>query len=250
MPRRTTAAVALALSSLLLSGCGEAARGLAAYREGRFADAQAAFSAAVEAAGEEASAELHYNRGLAALRAGDHRTAEACAEKAAARGEGEIAALADFLAGNAVFAACEVAARQASTPAAEPFAFDVAIAYAGKAAGFWQRAAMSRLDWPEARRNVERALLKAEELKRKKSQREEERRRAPTPQPKPRPPAPQPAPQGEKRPEEKEAVPQLGQLPPEEVMRLLERLAEKEREKTALRRAQRRERMAGAGRDW
>ena len=101
-----------------------------------------------------------------------------------------------FLRGNVAFADCLVAEKQAATAAAEPFAFDVAIALADKAARLWADAAMSREDWPAARRNVERALLKAAELRRRKSQAEQQRRPDPKPQPKPNP---KPQPEGKKK---------------------------------------------------
>ncbi|MBW2415610.1 MAG: hypothetical protein JRG76_13985 [Deltaproteobacteria bacterium] len=229
---------ALTLLALLLFGCGDP--GGRAYREGRFRDAHEAF----RSAGDDAPAARLFNRALAALRAGDLTEAETAAEAAAARGTPEIAALGDFLRGNAAFERCLMAERQASTAAAEPFAFDVALTYARKARGLWQLAAMSRSDWPEARRNVERALLKADELKRKKADREEQQRRKTDPRPKPRPP---PAPDAVQDPA---VEPQLEELDPDEVLRLLDKLAEKEKEKRALRRLHRKARMAEVERDW
>ncbi len=233
---------ALTVLALLLGGCSDP--GVQAYREGRFRDAHRAF----QAAGEDASAERLFNRALAALRVGDLSDAEAAAAGAAARGKPEIEALSDFLRGNAAFARCRMAERQASTAAAEPFAFDVAITYARKARRLWQLAAMSRPDWPAARRNVERALLKEEELKRRKADRDEEQRRKTDRPPRPQPkPPPTPVPDAEPDP----AVdPQLKELAPEEVLRLLDKLAQKEREKRALRRSQRKARTAGVERDW
>lgn len=226
---------ALTLLALLAFGCGDP--GLQAYREGRFRDAQEAF----RADGDDASAARLFNRALAALRAGDLTDAEGAAETAAERGTPEIAALCDFVRGNAAFERCLMAERQASTAAAEPFAFDVAITYAKKARGLWQLAAMSRSDWPEARRNVERALLKEDELRRKKADREEQQRRKAKPRPRPRPPDAEPDPA---------VAPQLKELDPDEVLRLLDKLAQKEREKRALRRSHRKGRMAGVERDW
>jgi hypothetical protein len=231
---------ALTLLALLLAGCGDT--GVEAYREGRFRDAHRAF----RSAGKDAPAERLFNRALAALRTGDLTDAETAAASAAARGTPEIAALGDFLRGNAAFERCLMAERQASTAAAEPFAFDVAITYARKAGRLWQLAAMSRSDWPEARRNVERALLKTDELKRKKADREEQQRRKTDPKPRPKPP---PA----RRPDAEPDLavdPQLNELDPDEVLRLLDKLLEKEKEKRALRRSHREARMAEVERDW
>ena len=185
-----------------------------------------------------------YTRALAALRAG--RLDEA--ESAAAAGGPEIRVLCEFLRGNVAFARCEMVERQAEEPGAEPFAYDVAIAYGEKALRFWRHAAMSRADWPEARRNAERALLKLEVLQKKKADQDEQRRRESDPQPRPRP-KPKPRPRGGDA-EADPNRPQLQQLSREQVMRLLEKLAEKEREKLALRRSRRKVRMAEVERDW
>ena len=229
---------ALTLLALLLFGCSDP--GVKAYGEGRFRDALEAF----RSAGDDAPPARLVNRALAALRAGDLTDSETAAEAAAARGTPEIAALCDFLRGNAAFERCLMTERQASTAAAEPFAFDVAITYARKARGYWQLAAMSRSDWPEARRNVERALLKVDELERKKADREEQQRRKTDPRPKPKP---APTPDAEQDPA---VQPQLKELDPDEVSRLLDKLAEKEEEKRALRRSHRKARMAEVERDW
>jgi hypothetical protein len=213
---------AVALLALLLGGCGDSG-----------ADA-------------DRSPERLFNRALAALRAGDLTAAEAAAESAAARGTPEIAALCDFLRGNAAFARCRMAERQASAAGAEPFALDVAITYARKARRLWQLAAMSRPDWPAARRNVERALLKEEELGRRKAERQKQppRRTEAPPKPRPKPPA------GRDGESDAAVDPQLEELAPEEVLRLLDKLAQKEKEKRALRRSHRRARTAEVERDW
>jgi hypothetical protein len=101
-----------------------------------------------------------FDRAVAALQEGELRQAEAAAQQLA-----EPHGL--FLRGNVAFADCLVAEKQAATAAAEPFAFDVAIALAEKAARLWADATMIREDWPEARRNVERALLTAADLRRR-----------------------------------------------------------------------------------
>ncbi|MHC4342356.1 MAG: hypothetical protein ACYSX0_19350 [Planctomycetota bacterium] len=234
------------LFALLLTGCGEFAAGVDAYREGRYRDAHAAFR---KAEADDASAELSFNRALAALRAGDLSDAESSAQKAAERGPA-IAPLCGFLQGNAAFERCRMAERQADSVAAEPFAFDVAIAYAKKAARLWQRAAMSRPDWAEARRNVERALRKLEELQKKKEEADPRRRRQadPKPRPDPVPPLPLPKP-GTEIEQDPEVTPQLKELSPEQIARLLDKLAEKEKDKAALRRSTRQQ-DSRVERDW
>lgn len=239
-----------ALLLLLVAGCGKDA-GLEAYDAGRFEDALAAFRAAEDSAGDDATAAAAYNRALAGLRAGELRDAAAAAARAAESAGDDLAPRVDFLRGNVAFAQCELAARQAEAAGAEPFAFDIALGHVERAIRAWEQAAMSRTDWPAARRNVERARRKQAELRRKKAEAEDKRRsesdRQPKPKPKPKPPPPKP----DQAPEQDEADgPQLEELSPAEVARLLAKLAEKEREKLALRRQHRKEKMTGVERDW
>jgi hypothetical protein len=264
MNRRTLAALTAAV---LLAGCDASSRGRDAYREGRFRDAHQAFAAAADAAGDGASAELLYDRALSALRDGDPRDAEASARKAAERDGAEIAALADFVRGSAAFARCETAALQAGAPEAEPFAYDVAIAAAASARDAWETAAANRADWPEARRNVERALLRIAQLRDKKAEAERRRNQksAPRPNPKPVPQAkPSPDPRDPARPpvppkppsdgsapgEDAKTEAQLAELTPSQVRQLFERLAAKEKEKLDLRRSRRQATSADVERDW
>jgi len=183
-----------------------------------------------------------YERALAHLREGELRAAEAEAERAAADG---LVAHSDFLRGNVAFGQATLAEKQARAPGAEPFAIDVAIAYARKARRLWEHAATTRPDWPAARRNVERALLKIDELEKLR------RRGDPRRQPQPRPrPGPTPRPEKTDEVEAADERPVLDALGPEEVRRLLDRLAEKEKEKRDLRRSRRAERSAAVERDW
>lgn len=244
-----------ALHPLLLAFClatnGDSENGARLFREGRFAEALAAFASAETAAGADATPVLLHNLALAALRAGDPARAEAAAERMAARGGPEFAPLRDFVRGNAAFLRAERAALVAREPEAEPFAFDAAIALAATARAAWQRAALSRgeADWPEARRNAERALLAIAEFEKLKKEAEEKRRKKEKPPPPP-PPEPEKPPEAEPAPEEAEVAPALTLLSDAEVRRLLERLNAKEREKLALRRAERRARAGGTERDW
>ncbi|MBI3845164.1 MAG: hypothetical protein HY292_11070 [Planctomycetes bacterium] len=239
---------------MMALGIGDFADGVRAYREGRFQEALAAFSRAEKSAGDDASPELLHDKALAALRSDSLSVAEAAAEKAAARGGREFAALRDFLLGNAAFARCLKAAAVASRPEAEPFAFDPAIVYAETAKTFWQRAASSRPDWPEARRNVERALIQLGELKKKKSDAENKKKKNES-QPNSPNPKNEPPPDAKEREQKKEEVEtraeaQKNELSPDQVARLLDRLGEKEREKLALRRSQRRATTTDVEKDW
>jgi len=232
---------------LALAGCDASADGARAYREGRFKDAAAAFATATESAGDGAPAELLYDEALAALRAGDLTRAESSADKAAARGGVEFAALRDFVRGNAAFARSALSERQADGVEAEPFAFDVAIAQATTARDAWVRAAVLRADWPAARRNVERAVLAIERLKEKKKAREDRAKKS-DPAPKLRPlPAPQVVPKDGK---DAPADLQSADLSAEEVSRLFEVLAAKEKQKADVRRARREARSGDVEKDW
>jgi hypothetical protein len=231
-----------------LTGCDSSVDdGARAYREGRFKDAAAAFTKATTDAGDGAPAELLYDESLAALRAGDFTHAESSADKAASRGGAEFAALRNFVHGNAAFARSALSEKQADGIEAEPFAFDVAIAQATAARDAWVRAAVSRDDWPEARRNVERALLAIERLKAKKQAREDRAKKS-AEAPKPRPlPTPKADPKNGK---ETTAELQSAELPADEVRRLFEVLAAKEKEKLAARRARRDAQPSDVEKDW
>jgi hypothetical protein len=229
---------------LVLPGGDEPSRGKGAYEAGRFEEAFADFTRAEREAGEKASAELLYNRSLAALRAGKLREAEIAAEKAAVRGGADFTPLRDFLLGNASFARCKQAEAKATGETdAAPFALDEALIHAQRAARFWQQAAMSRPDWPEARRNVERALLKQQALKKKKEAMQEEKKKIKDKKINPQPEA------SAKKPD---AAPEarMDELSPEQIRRLLERLAEKEKQKVASRKERQRLQRAEVEKDW
>ena len=239
--------------ALLLAACDASGPGRAAYREGRFEEALVAWRDADAAAGESAPAELAYDRALAALRAGKIDESESAADEAAARDGPGFAALRDFLRGNIAFARCLAAEVETFRPGAGASAYDEGIAHAETARKAWERAAASRDDWPEARRNAERAVLAAARLAARKAEAESQPDRpksAKSPQVKDAPP-PLPLP----LPPRQGAVPpsptpsQLAELPRAEVLALLERLAEKERQKLELRREQQRPKTP-AERDW
>lgn len=241
----------LALALLALAGGGISA-GVRAYREGRYEQAHEALARAAEEAGESAPAELLHDLALAALRTGSLSAAVEAAERAARRAKPELAPACDFLLGNVAFARAELAALQASGPEAEPFAFDVALALAERARLAWERAATSRADWPQARRNVERALLLLEDLRARQAEARTAREKEPdAPPPEPEllePPEAEPI----TEPGEEEAArePELAPLAPEELTRILERLALKEREKQELRSRRRSERSSDLEKDW
>lgn len=188
--------------------------GLRLYRAGKHAEAYEVFKKA--AAAGEASPELQYNEAISAWQAGLDHEAEAAAEKAAASGGSVFVHARDFLRGNIAFRrsgniekTADMATAQMSNGATGPAgpagpgnpnnsanpggappqppdpveAYDRAIAQAEIARDAWIAAANhepSSLAAPEAgsaARNAERAILKIEELmkKREEAQKEKEK---------------------------------------------------------------------------
>jgi hypothetical protein len=161
-----------------------------------------------------------YEDTLAALRAGD-------LDRALGASEGtEWHA---FVRGNVAFARSEAAEQM-----------DLQIALAEDAVAAWRVAAMQR-DWPEARRNVERGLLRLQQLMEKRSGKE---RKPPERKP------PIPPPPGREEGPETEAQLERGELAQSQVLRLLELLREKEAKKLAGRRARLGTPQPGVERDW
>ena len=237
---------AAAACVLVILGVDALADAVRAYREGRYRDALQAFTAAEADAGANAGAELLFNKALAALRAGEPSLAESAADRAAAKGGADFAAFRDFLRGNIAFLRCEKAELQAFAPLAPASAFDPAIAFAEAAADFWRRAALLRTDWPEARRNAERALLKVEELRKKKDDAAKDPRdRKKNDEERPNPPSPDDQPEEVRKP-----VAPPKELTPDEVRRLWEALKRKDAEKAKLRRLQQQALRTPAERDW
>lgn len=193
----------------------------------------------------EGQARRQANAAWTALAQGDLAAAEQAAE-AALRGDAEprTRGLAHFVRGNVAFARCETLEAESQRPGAPSTLAERARAYAEDALAAWRQAAVSRDDWPEARRNVERALLRVERLREKRS---DGPGKPPPPRPPPRPdPAATSAPEPSPTPANVEA----GALSAQEVARLLEVLREQERQKQALRRARREATGGGVERDW
>ncbi|MBI3820093.1 MAG: hypothetical protein HY286_15475 [Planctomycetes bacterium] len=174
--------------------------GLKLYKEGKFAEALESFKKA-EAESKEGFPELYYNKAVAAYRAGDDHEAEASAERAAAGGGDDYISARDFLRGNIAFRRAENLEKEAEAPppagpvppslqngAAAPPAPDPvaiytrAIGQAEAARDAWiasatKRAASLASAAPgAAERNVERAILKIEELNRKKEEAEKKQK--------------------------------------------------------------------------
>ena len=242
------AGLLLMLPLMVLAQGDEFADGVRAYREGHYQVALDAFAAAEAAVGDEASPALLYNLALAALKTGQFRLLEYTVEKAAARGGTEFTELRDFLLGSSAFARCETATAEASLTDPDPTALSRAITDCEIALGFWRTAAARRDDWPEARRNVERALRQLQKLQQMLAEAEEQARKEQVPTN----PEEEADPQDED-PSSEEEVPDAqkepGQLSRDDLLQVLDRLAQTEIEKRNLRRARQRVRT-DVERDW
>jgi hypothetical protein len=234
---------------VLLCG-GPTAAGIAAWREGRFADAAAAFAAAESEAGDDAPAALLLNRAYVALKLGRPDEAEAAAERAAARGGPSYYGVRDFVLGSAAYQRATILETRADLPNAGPRPFDGAIAFAEAARDAWARAAATRADWPAARRNVERAILKIEALRERRDDAERNRESRPAPEDLPPPPPPPPPPESSTPTPPPPVADDPGALDAAELKRLLERLAAREREKREVRREDRAKNRVAGERDW
>jgi tetratricopeptide (TPR) repeat protein len=186
---------------LLCAPGGDRERGLALYQEGRFAEAAAAFRAAIESEGD--SAELQWNLAMALWRAGELASAEQAVERYAAQAAapradlhsgllgairyGEAKAIegaADEIARTGVHAAPPPAPVQGGPPPAAPPAdplplLEQALAKAQQARDYLVRGGTSSATAPEVARNAERALRYVGELEKKieelKKQREQQK---------------------------------------------------------------------------
>lgn len=227
---------------LLAAACDGTAEGRAAWRAGRTRDALAAF------AGD--SPELCYDRALAALELGELDVAERAADEAA-RADPDFAARRDFLRGNVAFQRSLRAEADAQRPGAPASALERAQADAEDALAFWRRAAASRPDWPEARRNVERALLRLAALRDQRREGGGGSDRPPEPAPGERgPDVPPPPRKPDDAPDAADVAMEEGELPPGQVLGLLELLRRKEAEKRELRRTERGAASSAVEKDW
>ena len=185
------------LIACLFVGGGEHEKGLALYRDGKFAEAAAAFRAAIEAGDD--SAEIQYDLALASWRAGDLATAETAAEKYAALAKNARPDLHRGLLGavrHDEAKALETRADAAATPAAptvpnaaapggaappdDPLPIlEQALAKANQAKDHFVAGA-ARGTTPELLRNTERTLRYIDELQKKidelKKQRDEQKK--------------------------------------------------------------------------
>jgi len=148
---------------LVLTAGGEHERGLQLLREGRYAEAAAAFRNAIDDGG--ATAELSYNLALALWKAGMYDQAETAAEQAATLSNGAMSTLRDGLLGNLRYAQAQAA--RAEDPQG-------ALGLAEQARGHYLRGAVRADATPEVARNLERAQVLIEELKKEIEEQEKQ----------------------------------------------------------------------------
>lgn len=219
-------------------------RGVACLVGGQPREALKLLEEAEQHAGDDASAELLYDLALAALQSGEIRIVASTAEKMAARGGADYYGLRDFLLGNAAFIEGERAEAEAALKEADPVALRLAIQHVERARDFWVRAAISREDWPEARRNVVRANAKLDilDIKREAAEAARKMKKEKTKKKKRR---------GPMETEEREAK-MLGasKLTPRELAALLAKIDANDADKRALRRKVRGTKQSGVERDW
>lgn len=181
---------------LLLALGGEHERGLQLYRDGKFAEAAAAFRAAIAQDGD--SAELQWNLARACFAAGEFEAAEVAAEKYAALAKDVRADLHLGMLGAVRHAQAKTLAAAAETPppkAADPQVVDPqaaqapadplpelekALAKAKDASDYYERAAQAQ-PAPELLRNLERSqrlqqalAARIDELKKQREQQQSE----------------------------------------------------------------------------
>ncbi len=250
------AVAGLLLAAVFLAGCDRTRAGREAWDADRPADALSAFRTEVRSAGDEASPALLFDWGVAALAAKQPDEAAEASGRLEVAGGDAWQARAAFLAGSVAYAdSLRLAKKAGNAPPEDQRAWLPARQRAEDALARWQRAAVTTpRDWPEARRNVERALLWMRTLR-------EERGGKPKPRPKPVSPKddgggdekkPPPSPEPKKPPPGQEIDVTLRQdeLPAERVLDVLHALEKKLAERRAVRRAVRTERSASVARDW
>jgi len=224
--------------------------GVRAYQERRFKEAFDAFCLAEKAEGDNASCELLYNKALAAIRAGKPKAAESAAEMVVSRGGEKYIKIRDFIFGDTAYLRCLNVEALADMPESMPALYDHAIHHARTAMSFWKMALMGKPDWPEARRNLERVMLKLNELKKKKEEAEKrKKKKIKQPDPKLDPELSDPE-NPDKIEEEVKVEPVLDELPPELVKRLFDKLNEKEKEKRKMRRELKKQKKYEVEKDW
>ncbi len=249
------------LGALLLAGCGGPGEGYAHHMAGRHEQALRTWEAESVGADPREQGRLQNNMALAALALGQVEDAEAAAAKAVERGGEQFAPLLAFVRGNLAFERSKQMEHEATRPGGDPKAMEMALMLAEDAQGRWQQAATLRAtDWPEARRNVERALIRLKALRDSKRGGRADRPSQPEPggDPEAGDDKPDDGPEPPKPPTKDGQDPSLPpddalnrrDLPASKVLGLLDLLAEKDKERLDIRRKARRERSSQVEQDW
>lgn len=223
------------------------ARGLAAYRAGRFQEAHDAFQAALLSRGDAAPDELRWNAALAALRVLRTSDAEGALRPLLQHDDEGWRADAEFGLALAAHQRAERAVLAAQLADAEPLAWTMALRAMQQAIDGFARADRLRGRWPAAARNAERATRRLAELERLRDAQQPPAAKQ-TPEPEPEPPPP-PSPDGQSPEEQVPELPEQG-LEAAEVTQLLQRLRQQEQKKRTLRQSQPRPAAAPGERDW
>lgn len=222
------------------------ARGLVAYRAGRFPEAHAAFQLALQSLGDAAPAELRWNGALAALRVLRTSDAEEALQPLLQHADERWHADAEFGLALAAHQRAERAVLAAQLADAEPLAWTMALRAMQQAIDGFARADRLRGRWPAASRNAERATQRLAELERLRDARQPPEAKQ---TPEPEPPPPPPSPDGQSPEEQPPELPGQG-LEAVEVAQLLQRLQKQEQQKRTLRQNQPRPAARPLERDW
>jgi len=223
------------------------ARGLVAYRAGRFQEAHEVFQPVLLSLGDAAPDELRWNAALAALHVLRTSDAEAALQPLLQHDDDRWRADAEFGLALAAHQRAERAVLAAQLADAEPLAWTMALRAMQQAIDGFARADRLRGRWPAAARNAERATRRLAELERlRDANKPPEAKQAPEPEP---PPPPPPSPDGQSPEEQVPELPDQG-LEAAEVTQLLQRLRQQEQKKRTLRQGQPRPAAAPGERDW
>lgn len=195
-----------------------------------------------------------------ALRAGDLDQTEERLQATEGRLDAEAApaqaAYRAFLAGLVAWERSLAFEARSKTPQADPTDHERAVASTVDALAAWRKACATRGDWPSARRNVERALLRLDALRDRRAPSKKQPKPSPgddPADPTQKPPQDRPPPPSGETGEGENPPPDQAEgkeLDPKQVMALLERLKEKQQEKQELRRKARGKRGTDVERDW
>lgn len=252
------------LGVLLLAACDPVAPGRAALEAGDAGAARSHFSDALEQADEGDRGDLRYGLAVAQFQDGALDLADETAQGLLPE---DGLARTSFLRGCIAMARAETALAQAQDVVSEPFAFDLAVRRAEKSVAFFTDAVVAGEGDPAAARNLERASLRLAEIRRLRDEAGGGARRTsggpkirlhPTsgettaggPDKPPATTSDESAAEGDAGDEGPDAVATGEELSRSDVLGLLERLGEKEREKRRLRAETRSRQRRPGERDW